>query len=293
MLQAGEQIDVRVPARCDARGTVSLPSVRMECRFPLGLFRYVVDVEQPGEVLVLPALGRLRQSMAGYRRAGRGAPQRVPQTPSGEDEFSGLRDYREGDSLRHVHWRRSARTGELLVREDTPLQGNQVILLSDPWPWENGSEGREALSGASGSLSHGASDREKLQVAEQVISATATAVCDALEHGMRVGLIVRAATPVMIPPAGGRAHRQRLLRELACASCGCALSVDDLLAGLRWRSAYAGRWLICTARSTEAHRRVLRFAAGRSRSVVLAAPGTYWWEHVFVPVQGRVDKKGV
>jgi len=288
VLQPRQRTELRVPARCDDRGLVLLRGVHIESRFPFGLFRYTVDLPRSDELVVLPSLGRLRQSMAGQRRVGQVGTPRPAGTHGGEDEFYGLRDYREGDSLRHVHWRRSARTGELLVREHAPLQANQLIVLLDPWPSlkQNKSSGsvEEAVSGGEGAV--GVSE------AERVISAAATAVCDALEHGNRVGLIARAAVPVMIPPAGGRTHRQRLLRELASLEPGCAHSLDALLSGFRWNTSGVGRWLVCTARVTDAHRRMLRFAAGRSRSVVLAAPGSEWLEHVFVPGPARAEKGG-
>jgi uncharacterized protein (DUF58 family) len=45
----------------------------------------------------------------------------------GEDFFS-LRPYREGDDLRRVHWRRSARTGRWVVKETEAMRGSRVLL---------------------------------------------------------------------------------------------------------------------------------------------------------------------
>ncbi|GEL94251.1 DUF58 domain-containing protein [Cellulomonas composti] len=61
-----------------------------------------------------------------------GEPDRVAlgaRSPSTDD--SSLRDYREGDDLRRVHWRSSARRGELLVRSDERAGMRPVSVLVD------------------------------------------------------------------------------------------------------------------------------------------------------------------
>ena len=46
-------------------------------------------------------------------------------------EFYGVREYRAGDPLRHVHWRTTARRGELAVREFEREVGAPLVLLLD------------------------------------------------------------------------------------------------------------------------------------------------------------------
>lgn len=57
----------------------------------------------------------------------------APRAGSGTELF-GIREYRAGDSLRRIHWRSSARHGELVVREYEP-PGVQIIRIAvDPQP---------------------------------------------------------------------------------------------------------------------------------------------------------------
>ncbi len=51
---------------------------------------------------------------------------------TGSAEDVTVRDYRQGDDLRRVHWRSSARTGELMVRrEEQPWQARATVLLDN------------------------------------------------------------------------------------------------------------------------------------------------------------------
>ena len=47
----------------------------------------------------------------------------------GEDDQT-VREYRDGDDLRRIHWPATARTGELMVRqEDRPAKRRAVVVL--------------------------------------------------------------------------------------------------------------------------------------------------------------------
>jgi hypothetical protein len=50
------------------------------------------------------------------------------------NELFGIREYRAGDSLRRIHWRSSARHGELVVREYEPPGIQSLSIILDPAP---------------------------------------------------------------------------------------------------------------------------------------------------------------
>src|SRR5204863_2320032 len=56
---------------------------------------------------------------------------RVDRVPHGSITFDALREYVVGDDLRHVHWRTSARVGELMVREHVDTALPQIVVLLD------------------------------------------------------------------------------------------------------------------------------------------------------------------
>jgi uncharacterized protein (DUF58 family) len=57
----------------------------------------------------------------------------APRAGAGNELF-GIREYRPGDSLRRIHWRTSARRGELVVREYEPPGIQTVGIVLDPAP---------------------------------------------------------------------------------------------------------------------------------------------------------------
>jgi len=263
VLGPGCEQRLELMGNCGHRGRVRLRGVRVLSRFPFGLFSCAVDLEIRAGLTVYPAFGRFRRDPWKDTRYSASSSARAAGEHSGYDEFYGLREYRQGDNLRWVHWRRSARTGELVVREMMALRATQLIVLVDAWPGPPPASGG-GLSRRSGLLIDPA--------VERVISAAATAVCDGLERGHRVGLICRSAVPVVLAPAGGRPHRQRLLQELALIGPGAREGLDELVARIRWSSGWQARCLICATRFDETHERVAGFVQGRAEAVTALSP---------------------
>jgi uncharacterized protein (DUF58 family) len=61
-----------------------------------------------------------------------------------EVEFHGLRTFRPGDSPRWIHWRTSARRGELMVREFDQGTHNDLCLIVEPYSQRPGDPALEA-----------------------------------------------------------------------------------------------------------------------------------------------------
>lgn len=111
------------------RGRLRLGPAMLIVADPLGLFERRSPVLDTGaEVLVRPRLVALpRWRPVG---AGRGQGAQRLRTSSGFD-FRGLRDYQSGDDLRFVHWRSTARTGRLQIREFEVLEAAEATVLLD------------------------------------------------------------------------------------------------------------------------------------------------------------------
>src|SRR5690349_12143943 len=109
------------------RGLYTLTGYRIATKFPFALFRKSRDVDAPLEVLVYPA--RVAVPRPAPRTATRGE-NRANRTGR-RGEFFGLREHRSGDDRRDVHWRSSARTGRLLVREYEDEHARKVVIGVD------------------------------------------------------------------------------------------------------------------------------------------------------------------
>lgn len=115
--------------RPQLRGHHVLGPLAVAVRDPFGLTHRHVEVGGRGELVVLPRtvpLGGTRP-----RGTGIGAEGEIPHMVAlhGEDDQS-IREYRDGDDLRRIHWPATARAGELMVRqEDRPARRRAVVLL--------------------------------------------------------------------------------------------------------------------------------------------------------------------
>lgn len=130
-LGSGERRALTYAVRPPMRGRHPLGPLAVQLRDPFGLTQRFVDVGETTELLVLPRaypLGGTRPPGTGV-----GAEGEIPFMVAlhGEDDQS-IREYRDGDDLRRIHWPATARTGELMVRqEDRPARRRAVVLL-DP-----------------------------------------------------------------------------------------------------------------------------------------------------------------
>lgn len=115
------------------RGRYRIGPLKVSTRFPFGLFSRTVWVGQEETLLVVPRLGRLMPGWtARRRRALSGVRQReCRQGPEGD--FYGLRRWKLGDSRRLIHWRTTARRGELMVRQFEQPQSRDVAIILDLW----------------------------------------------------------------------------------------------------------------------------------------------------------------
>jgi len=127
----GEQRQVEYDVRSHVRGRHRLGPLAVQLHDPFGLTTRFAQVGDTSDIVVLPRM----EALTGGRPPGSGvgAEGETPHMVAlhGEDDQS-IREYRDGDDLRRIHWPATARTGELMVRqEDRPARRRAMILL-DP-----------------------------------------------------------------------------------------------------------------------------------------------------------------
>ena len=181
----GAHVDRSYAWSPERRGEVAFDHVRISTRFPFGLFVKSAELDVPARALVYPELSDI--PLRGAATTGDEDDDRNGASRSGDD-VSGLREFVPGDGLGRVHWRRSVRSGRLLVGEREGEASGEVEVL---------------LRGVEGQPPAAIEDRIRLAASEAVAH---------LDAGLRVGL---RSPRVRIPPATGWTHRREILTYLA------------------------------------------------------------------------------
>ena len=97
------------------RAVVVVGPVRSVRADPLHLLRRRVLWTEPEDLFIHPRTVALAGSAAGFIRDLEGMP--TTELSSADVSFHALRDYVPGDDRRHIHWKTTARTNKLMVRQ--------------------------------------------------------------------------------------------------------------------------------------------------------------------------------
>lgn len=131
-LQAGKTCICDIPLLPLRRGYIYFSNIRLRFPEPLGLAYVFEEHPKADALLVLPKAYRLPFQLLSH---GRQAYQQsgVSQTSdTGESEaFSRLREYRDGDSPRHMHWPSWASANKPLIKEFEAMCFTRSALLLD------------------------------------------------------------------------------------------------------------------------------------------------------------------
>jgi len=180
------QVDLLLPRRGRHRFTEAV----VWSLFPFGLFRR--GTRRPGgeEVLVYPEV--FSAATCHLEQPNQLGEQPLPRPGWGHD-LHALRVFRSGDDPRGIHWKQTARTGDLIFKEREAEESRRLSIL---------------LDNAVGPFTDAAAAARF----ERLISEAATAAVDYLEHGCEVELVTRDKT---VPFGGGRRQRRAILEVLA------------------------------------------------------------------------------
>ena len=175
----GDEQVAAYPRLAQKRGVLRLEEITVRTRYPFGLFEKSRTLDLEDELLVYPALAHGAAREPGLGHAG---PDVSTARLGVGVEVAGLRDYREGDEARAIHWRRTASLGRVVVRERQRDAARRVTLLLD--------EARPADADAAWDARF-----------EEVVSRVATMTAHALEDGSAVEVVTRGGTSPLVLPS--------------------------------------------------------------------------------------------
>jgi hypothetical protein len=128
-LGAHQASSVGYTVRADVRGKYEVGPLVVRLTDPFGLCELTRSFPSVDRLIVIPQVVSLPTVRLAGEYAGTGESRSRTVAVHGEDDAA-TREYRHGDDLRRVHWRSTARTGELMVRrEEQPWESRATVVL--------------------------------------------------------------------------------------------------------------------------------------------------------------------
>ena len=121
--------EVTYAVRTQVRGRFSIGPLTVRITDPFGCAEVSRSFSSTETLTVTPAVWSLPAVPLDGSWLGGGEGRTTSVAATGEADVS-VREYHEGDDLRRIHWKATARTGDLMVRRDEqPRQNRGAILL--------------------------------------------------------------------------------------------------------------------------------------------------------------------
>jgi uncharacterized protein (DUF58 family) len=241
------------------RGLYKLGPALMHGGDPFGFVQSTREVEVPETLIVYPRIVPL---------AALGIPSRRPfgdlksKDRLFEDpmRFAGTRDYQAGDPLSRVHWKASAASGRLQVKQLDPSSNLGLAVFINTWGWDLFWQGADA------------------DMLETSCVLAASVVNWATEEGLAVGLYVNAMVGdwgfhLRLPPARGAHVLTQCLEGLARVQAPSRTSLTDLLEAEVPALSYGTSVVIITRQVTEEAAAAIDRVRRTGRPVTLIVAG--------------------
>jgi uncharacterized protein (DUF58 family) len=209
---AGEQDTWKQSAICTRRGQYHLGPWTLEASDPFGLFLVRIHYPEQTDIIIHPPMHtNVPVTLPAGESSGRErSRQRALQATV---NAATVREYQPHDPLRLVHWKATARHGDLMVRQFDLDATGDIWLLTD---LDSTAQLGQEMDGTE----------------EHLIILAASLAGQALRVNRKVGLATYGARPQLLPPATGQGQQWGLLRALALAQAdsttGLAAALHDL-----------------------------------------------------------------
>lgn len=198
------------------RGHFPLGPLVVEYGDPFGMVRAVTAIGEAERVVVVPAVAAVGEGGPSLDQGDGLAQLTLHRATDNEDDLT-TREYRPGDALRRVHWRVTARQGELMVRQEEARSDPDARLLLDTreagyrdlepdrfetWEPTAHSESFEWVVRMAASLAAHLDDQGFRVTIEETGSPQLPAGRGARERGLVSGAFLRALAGLRLLPGG-------------------------------------------------------------------------------------------
>ena len=290
-IEPGEHRELSYQIRPAARGKFTIGSPRIRVADAFGLVEITRSVHTTSTLVVTPTITALPRAAApgGWPGEGDGGMRTI--SAVGEDDAV-PRTYRDGDSLHRVHWKSTARYGELMVRREEHQWRNSASVFLDTRCYAHSGHGPAstfefAVSAAASIGAHlsgeGVWARLITDVGEiaprgtfsDTLLDTLAVISPSREAGLGVGTAALAAAGGQLIAVAGRLSAEDAA-QLAAARRGNAPAMALLLAVSAWTS---GGTCQDVARSAE----ILSAAGWRIAVATADTPLAAAWQQLHQP----------
>jgi len=199
----------RSSVNCSRRGRFTVSPISLEVSDPFGIFRRRRYIGQPQSVLVFPSVKELTlTSLLSHSQVSSSHSRWLLSRSSGD--ISRVREYADGDALNRIHWRSTAHTGQLMVKDFCEDRVRSVWILLD-------------MSRSS------AKNNRSGDAVEERITVTASLAKYYVEKGYPVGLLCEGDKSLVINSQSGETHYWYLMEALATIKAEGHKSLEDIL----------------------------------------------------------------
>lgn len=201
---------VRTP--CTMRGKWTLGPVTLHSGDPFGIFKLEREVDATADLIVYPATVNLPEFRLPSAELPGGADLRS-RTFHVTPNVSTIREYVPGDSFNRIHWRSTARTNKLMVKEF------ELDPTADVWIVADMHERSQAVAEEQRTLYRDRRKGQDIQVPESteeyIVSAAASIARHLLNGSRNVGLLAWGQHREIIPPEREARQLYKILESLA------------------------------------------------------------------------------
>jgi uncharacterized protein (DUF58 family) len=268
-LQPGETVRAAYRLPTAERGIFPLGPLTIGLTDPFGLATQAREAAPGATLVVYPRIDAI-YPLAQARGADPTGSTGHPSLAYGGEDFYALRPYQTGDDLRRVHWPSSARSDELMIRQDeVPWQGRISVLA----------------------------DLRSPQHSPESLELALSAVASILHAGFVAGRQIRLVTSDGLDTGfgSGHAHLTTVLGRLAAARVGPGGTLAAGLAALDRGGTTGGVAVVTTESATDQDLAGTRRLSARFGSVAIVVIERSAWDPdapdrraVAVPGRARV-----
>lgn len=256
-----ERVSHHFTLECDHRGWQNIGPTRLVVRDPFGVTTRTMKISARDGVLVYPRMVPMNNFVVSALQP---LGDMKPATPLVEDPMrtNGVRPYVPGDSPRRIHWRATARTGELQTRVFEPSASPVAAIFLDTITFSHLWEGQNS------------------NVLELSIVTAASMARQLIDARHQVGLYANAPTgsrsrSVRLSPGRRGGQLQKILENLAMLQPAFGDRIEHMLGQELHRLPWGATAVVVTSQvSANFQRTLLKLSRnGGSKRFVIVAIG--------------------